>query len=77
MKIERYEDKISGKRTARPGLDALRKDIFSGKIKTVIVWKLDRLSRSVLHLLQLLQDLRENGVDFIALTQNRAYSRCI
>ena len=29
-----YEDKISGKSTKRPGLDALKADIFAGKVKT-------------------------------------------
>ena len=41
-----YEDRISGDKSSRPRLDDLRKDIFAGKVKTVILWKLDRLARS-------------------------------
>jgi len=41
-----YEDRISGDKSSRPRLNALRKDIFAGKVKTVILWKLDRLARS-------------------------------
>ncbi len=36
---------------------------------TLVVWKLDRLGRSTIHLLQLLSDLRDRGVDFQAITQ--------
>ena len=36
---------------------------------TLVVWKLDRLGRSTVHLLQLLSNLRDRGVDFQALTQ--------
>ena len=36
---------------------------------TLVVWKLDRLGRSTIHLLQLLSDLRDRNVDFQALTQ--------
>lgn len=58
---------VSGARIRRRSLDTLLYDLGSGDV--LVVWKLDRLGRSMLHLLQLLEDLRENGVDFIALTQ--------
>ncbi|WP_299733101.1 recombinase family protein [uncultured Tateyamaria sp.] len=58
---------ISGARIKRRSLDTLLYDLEPGDV--LVVWKLDRLGRSMLHLLQLLEDLRENGVDFIALTQ--------
>ena len=45
-KVTWYEDRISGDKSSRPRLDTLRKDIFAGKVKTVILWKLDRLARS-------------------------------
>ncbi|WP_423793485.1 recombinase family protein [Mameliella alba] len=38
-----------------------------------MVWKLDRLGRSTLHLLHLLSELRDRGVDFIALTQDNLH----
>lgn len=70
MKIEWYEDKISGKSSKRPGLEALRKDIFSGKIKTVIVWKLDRLARSKRDGETLLADWCGQGVRVVSVTQS-------
>lgn len=58
---------VSGAKTQRPGLDGLLSDLHPGD--TLVVWKLDRLGRSTLHLLQILTELREREVDFVALTQ--------
>lgn len=58
---------VSGAAVARSGLDDLLAMLRKGD--TLVVWKLDRLGRSTLHLLQLLSELRDRGVDFIALTQ--------
>ena len=40
-----YEDKETGKTLKRPAFEQLQRDIFDGKVKTVICWKLDRLAR--------------------------------
>lgn len=64
-----YEDKISGKESKRPGLDALRKEIFAGKIKTVIVWKLDRLARSKRDGETILADWCGRNVRVVSVTQ--------
>ncbi len=58
---------VSGAIKDRASLESLRRELSKGDV--LVVWKLDRLSRSMLHLLQILDDLRQNGVDFIALTQ--------
>ncbi|MBL4645366.1 MAG: recombinase family protein [Rhizobiales bacterium] len=58
---------VSGKITNRAGLDELLATLQTGD--TLMVWKLDRLGRSTLHLLTLLDDLRARGVDFHAITQ--------
>lgn len=58
---------VSGTVTARKGLDEVLEGLSEGD--TLVVWKLDRLGRSTVHLLQLLAELRERGVDFQALTQ--------
>ena len=61
-----YTDKISGVKDARPGLEsclkALRKD------DTLVVWKLDRLGRSLKHLITTIDDLNQRGVGFKVLT---------
>jgi DNA invertase Pin-like site-specific DNA recombinase len=61
-----YEDQASGKRDDRPGLDACLKSLREGD--TLIVWKLDRLSRSLRHLVNTVHDLMECGVGFRMLT---------
>ncbi|WP_237072753.1 recombinase family protein [Pseudaestuariivita rosea] len=58
---------LSGAKTHRPGLRAMLDDLTEGD--TLTVWKLDRLGRSTIHLLQILEDLRERGIHFHAITQ--------
>lgn len=58
---------VSGSRARRKGLDELLSSLVAGD--TLVVWKLDRLGRSTIHLLQMLDDLRKRDVDFQALTQ--------
>lgn len=58
---------VSGTITERKGLTELLTSLNRGD--TLVVWKLDRLGRSTIHLLQLLDDLRQRGIDFIAITQ--------
>jgi DNA invertase Pin-like site-specific DNA recombinase len=58
---------VSGTIKHRKGLDELLDSLKTGD--TLVVWKLDRLGRSTIHLLQMLDDLRKRGVDFQAITQ--------
>lgn len=64
-----YSDETSGAKERRPGLDRLLADARSRRIKVVVVWKLDRLGRSLSHLIRLLDEFRELGIDFISTTQ--------
>ena len=52
-----YHDVASGAKQARPGLAACLKALHPGD--TLVVWKLDRLARSLLHLMEVAQDLEE------------------
>ncbi|QBH97279.1 recombinase family protein [Limnobaculum zhutongyuii] len=63
-----FEDKISGTKSERPGLKKLLKTVKEGD--TVVVWKLDRLGRSVRHLITLVADLKARGVHFSSITDN-------
>ncbi|OJJ12957.1 DNA resolvase [Alphaproteobacteria bacterium AO1-B] len=58
---------VSGAIRKRKGLDELLASLTEGD--TLVVWKLDRLGRSTIHLLHMLDDLRKRGVDFQAITQ--------
>lgn len=61
----------SGGNTDRPALKAMLKDIESNKIDTVIVYKLDRLSRSQKDTLSLIEDsFLAHNVDFISVSEN-------
>lgn len=55
-----YEDKASGRKDHRPGLDAGLKALQPGN--TFVIWKLDRLGRDLKHLVATVDELRDRGV---------------
>lgn len=57
-----FEEKISGTQTDRPELKACMKYLREGD--TLVVYKLDRLGRSLPHLLEVIRDLKAEGVGF-------------
>ncbi len=66
---EIFSDKgVSGAATKREGLDAALDRLQAGDI--LVVWKLDRLGRSLTHLIGLLEELKERGVEFRSLTDS-------
>ena len=67
--VEVYRDVISGTKDSRPRLDAMMKDSFLGKFNAVVVWKLDRLGRSLQHLVSIVNQWGKYNIDFIAITQ--------
>ena len=62
-----YEEKISGKSTDRPELSNCIKALRSGD--TLVVWRLDRLGRSLKDLINIVADLETKGINFISLTE--------
>ena len=64
-----YEDYETGKTLKRESFEQLQKDIFNGKIRTVIVFKLDRLSRRLRDGVNLLADWCEQGIRIVVITQ--------
>ncbi len=56
-----FEDKASGKKAERPGLKKVLRILSRGD--TLIVWKLDRLGRSMRHLVVLVEELRDRGIN--------------
>jgi DNA invertase Pin-like site-specific DNA recombinase len=61
-----FEDKVSGTRVERPGLAKAWEILRDGD--TLVVWKLDRLGRSVKQLVDLVGQLHQQGVQFKSLT---------
>jgi len=63
-----FEDKESGALRSRPKLDRAFAELNAGD--TLVVWKLDRLGRSLRHLLEISETLRERGVSLRSLTEH-------
>ena len=62
-----YTDKgYSGKNIDRPAFQELLRDIEAGKVNRVIVYRLDRISRSVLDFANLIEVFQKNRVDFVS-----------
>jgi len=57
-----FTDKVSGSKSERPGLDACLKELKKGD--TLVVWRLDRLGRSMHHLIDLIDQLQKRAVGF-------------
>ncbi|MBU2652551.1 MAG: recombinase family protein, partial [Bacteroidetes bacterium] len=67
---ERYEDGgFSGGNLERPALKKLLVDIRAGKIDIVLVYKIDRLSRSLLDFAELIDTFDKHNVTFVSVTQ--------
>ncbi len=65
-----YQDHgISGTKAKRPGFQAMLADAFSGKLDTILVYRLDRFSRSANTAIKLILELDEVGVAFISVSQ--------
>ncbi len=57
-----FIDKVSGTKTDRPGLAACMTELQAGD--TLIIWRLDRLGRSLKHLIEIVDELKGRGVGF-------------
>lgn len=69
-RVEWYRDQVSGTKLDRPAMDRLRRDIDENRIKTVVVWKLDRVSRDLRDGVNLISGWCDKGVRLISTTQN-------
>lgn len=67
---EYVDNGISGTKESRPALDAMMKDAARGKFDAVLCWKLDRVGRSLKHLIGLLAELESVRVAFVSLSDN-------
>jgi DNA invertase Pin-like site-specific DNA recombinase len=67
--VQWFEDIESGTRLKRPAFEALQQAIFRGDIQTVVVWKLDRISRRQRDGINLLADWCDRRVRVVSVTQ--------
>ena len=68
---DRYDDGgISGGTLERPGLQRLLADIATGHIDVVVVYKVDRLTRSLLDFAKLVEAFDKAGTSFVSITQS-------
>ena len=75
--VEFVDHGVSGSKDRRPALDRLVADARRRKVDTVVVWRLDRLGRSLKHLVTLLDELQALGVGFVSLGEgNRPADAC-
>ena len=66
---EWFEDRETGRTLKRLAFGRLQKAVFAGEVRTVVVWKLDRISRRQCDGVNLLADWCERGVRVVAVTQ--------
>src|ERR1700680_3763236 len=64
-----YQDQMSGAKASRPGLDRLMADARRRHLDIVVVWKLDRFGRSLVHCVSGIQELASLGIRFVASSQ--------
>ena len=65
-----YRDEgVSGSVSDRRALNDLMADARQGKFEILLVWKIDRLARSIAHLIETLAELKGLGVGFVSLTE--------
>lgn len=66
----RYDDGgFSGGSTDRPALQKLLEDVRAGKLDTIFVYKVDRLTRSLADFAKLVELFDQHGVSFVSVTQ--------
>ena len=64
-----YADTISGSKFTRQGLDALLTQVRKGRVERIVVFKMDRLGRSLPHLAQIVSELANHRTSLICTTQ--------
>ena len=68
---DRYDDGgISGGTMARPGLEALLADVASGNVDVIVIYKIDRLTRSLADFARIVELLEKHGASFVSVTQS-------
>jgi DNA invertase Pin-like site-specific DNA recombinase len=67
---EYMDEGVSGSKASRPALDRMLADAARGKFQVILIWRLDRLGRSLAHLIRLLEDFKVWNVELISFSEN-------
>jgi DNA invertase Pin-like site-specific DNA recombinase len=68
--VNEYTDAgVSGAKDSRPALDAMLTDARRGKFRVLLVWRLDRLGRSLANLIRLLENFRAWNVELVSFSE--------
>jgi DNA invertase Pin-like site-specific DNA recombinase len=67
--VEYVDRGVSGAKDRRPALDQLLTDAKRRRFDVLVCWRLDRLGRSLKHLITLLEDLQALGIAFVSLAE--------
>ena len=68
--VHEYTDRISGAKARRPRLDQMMADARRGRFYIVLVWASDRIARSVIHFLDVLDELNRLGIEYVSFREN-------
>lgn len=68
-KVRWFEDKDSATNLQRKAFQQLQAAIFKGEVDTVVIWKLDRIARSLKEGVNILEDWCNRGVRVVSITQ--------
>lgn len=69
LEYDIFQEFASGAKESRPKLDLMLQGIRAREYNQVLVWRLDRLGRSLKHLLQLIEEFKNRNVSFISLQE--------
>lgn len=69
QQVKWFEDQYTGRTTDRPAFRKLQAAVFNGEVKTVVIWKLNRIARSLREGVQVLGDWCNKGVRVVCITQ--------
>jgi DNA invertase Pin-like site-specific DNA recombinase len=67
--VDWYTDSATGTNMARPGVQNLLQHVREGKVRRVVVYRLDRLGRKAREVLEVCEELKARGVELISLTE--------
>lgn len=67
---EYIDEGVSGSKSSRPHLDLMLKDMREGKFEAIFIYKLDRLGRSLKHLIDLIGEFKNRKVRLISVSDN-------